>query len=115
MKQVCTNCSDWVPMALITSGRAWPKFWHPMPPVKSSSWLPSMSSMIAPRARRTKTGKIEATPRGTFASRRSRSSRESGPGMGVARRMDDSVVSFILDQVVLPRDLEEPEERRKAK
>ena len=56
-------------------------------------------STMAPLARRTKTGSTDATPRGTFASRRFCSSPERGPGIAVMRWIDDSVVRFMVVQL----------------
>src|SRR6185312_10634483 len=57
--------------ARTTASGLCPRFWHAIPPAKSSSSLPSASQTLAPSARVT-TRSVVATPRGTRRSRPSR-------------------------------------------
>src|SRR5215475_9783383 len=69
--------------ARTTDSFAWPTFRQPMPPAKSRRRLPSTSVTTAPWPSLTKIGVALYGPRGTAFSRRTKSSRDFGPGSSV--------------------------------
>src|SRR3954449_3686212 len=76
MKHWCRYWSTCSCTARTTASGLCPRFWHAMPPAKSSTSLPSASHRVAPSARAT-TKSVLATPRGTKRSRASRTVPES--------------------------------------
>jgi hypothetical protein len=84
-KQVWVNLAACSCTRETTSGALAPTLVTAIPEARSMRWLPSTSTMMAPPARSTKTGRFVPSPRGTACERRCWMARESGPGSSVTR------------------------------
>src|SRR5262249_38999141 len=83
VKSVCVKRSSCSWAASRTRGWPWPTLRQPTPPAKSMNVLPSTSVIVAPFASAATTGKVICSGEATEALKRSRISRERGPGTAV--------------------------------